>query len=259
MNAQIGQTGAFFAALMAVSMRLFLVDRVKGAYAMALLAIKPSIALAPTLSVLQERPAIWLRYGIAAAVVVFLPFLYFGPDQLGRWLFILSRRLSIDVGGGHQYNQGISSVVGAETGFWIAILALLTLVTLLVTRAVKAKLGLPIAMAFAVFCGCLVNPHSLFYDWGIAFAGIMLLRMSNVIEDQPLADLLFGLLAVSLFIAGQYTWDMRHETGSFLRPLTAWTFVVISAILLATVRQYALDLRRLRLNGLSWLQAARGL
>jgi hypothetical protein len=258
MNAEIGQTGAFVAALMAVGMILYLRDKKLGVLVLAFLALKPSVALAPTLIALQERPAIWLRYGLAAAALVFLPFVVLGYESLHGWLRILARRLTIDVGGGHSYNQGLSSVIGESAGLWVVLVLVLALGTFLAVRMVKTKLGLEAAMAFAVFGGCLVNPHSLFYDWGIAFVGVMLLRMSKVIEE-PLPDIIFGLLSVSLFVAGQYTWEQRHDAGAFVRPLTAWTLLVLGVIFVATLRLYVQDIWRQRQEGAGWLQAARGL
>ena len=242
-NARIGQTGAFIAALLAVALLLYLRDRKIGAVALAFLAPKPTALVAPILIVLQERPAIWVRFGVTAAALVFLPFLYLGPASFIGWLRILEWRAINDAGGGHAYNQGLSSAIGSSSVFGLGLIIILGVIGLVVVRAVQTKMGLHVAMAFAVFCGCLVNPHSLFYDWGTAFTGIMLLRMSNLAEE-PIADLIFGLLAISLFIAGQYTWDARHEVGQFLRPLTLWTLLVTGALFLETARRYAMSLRK---------------
>jgi hypothetical protein len=241
-NARIGQTGAFIAALLAVGLLLHLRDRKIGAIALAFLAPKPTALVAPILIVFQERPAIWLRFGATVAVLVLLPFLYLGPESFVGWLRILEWRAITDAGGGHAYNQGLSSAIGSSSVLGLGLIVMLGLIGLVVVRAVQAKMGLHVAMAFAVFCGCLVNPHSLFYDWGTAFTGIMLLRMSDLAEE-PMADLVFGLLAISLFVAGQYTWDVRHEAGQFLRPLTLWTLLVTGALFLETARRYAVSLR----------------
>jgi hypothetical protein len=98
-------------------------------------------------------------------------------------------------------------------------------------------MGLYIAMAFAVLVGALVNPHSLFYDWGAAFVALMLLRKSEILAGSY-ADLAFGVLAISLFFAGHYSWETRHEPGDYLRPLTAWALLVCGTIFLTTVRRY---------------------
>lgn len=240
MNVRIGQTGAFVAAATALFTLAYLRKREAGAMLLGLLCLKPTAAIGPALIVLQERPAIWLRFAITGAAVVILPFALLGPGAFFDWLEVLRGRTWIDIGGGHSYNQGLSSLIGASTAAGLAIAAVLCLIAAGLVHLVQIKLGLHAAMAFAILGGSLVNPHSLFYDWGTAFVAIMLLRMSDLIPQSQAdkSDLLFGLLGLSLFFCGQFAWDARHEEGQYLRPLTAWTLLVAGALFLLTIRRF---------------------
>jgi hypothetical protein len=238
MNARIGQTGAFIAAALAVFVLVYLRNRNLGAILLGLIALKPTAAIGPGLIVLTEKPGVWLRFGIVAAAVLLLPFLLLGPTALFNWIEILLGRGLIDAGaGGHSYNQGISSFLATSRAVRIALGVVLLLAAIGLVRAVDAKMGLHIALAFAILFGALVNPHSLFYDWGIAFAALMLLRKSEILSGPP-ADLAFGVLAIGLFFAGEYSWETRHQAGDYLRPLTAWSLLVCGTILLATLRRF---------------------
>jgi hypothetical protein len=237
MNARIGQTGAFVAAGMAVASLVYLRKRELGAVLFGLIALKPTAVIGPALIVLQERPAVWLRFGVTAAAVILVPFVVLGPTAFLNWVEIILERGERDIGGGHSYNQGLSSLIGARTAIGLVVALGLVLIAGGLVRAVQVKMGLQIAMVFALLGGALVNPHSLFYDWGVAFVAIMLLRKSAIVPESA-ADLAFGALAISLFLAGQYTWLTKSEAGHYLRPLTAWSILVCVTILLSTLRRY---------------------
>jgi hypothetical protein len=108
-------------------------------------------------------------------------------------------------------------------------------VSLILVRLVQIKLNFYAGLALAILLGYLLNPHSLFWDWGTAFVAIMLLRRSGLIPE-PYSDFSFGLLAISLVLAGNMAWETRHETGQYLRPLTAWTIVMSCVIVGVMIR-----------------------
>src|SRR6185295_13280018 len=116
-----------------------------------------------------------------------------------NWLDILSTRGASDLGGAARYNQGLNSLLGRTEVVSFLLLALL-IGGVLLSERVRENLGLYAGAAFALFASLLLNPHGLIYDWGVAFAGIMLLRRANLLEDKA-AELAFGLLGLSLFIA----------------------------------------------------------
>jgi hypothetical protein len=85
------------------------------------------------------------------------------------------------------------------------------------------------AIAFAIYCALLLNPHSLLYDWVTAYVGLFFIRRSKALH--PLAtDLGAGLLAMSLYAAGQLSWSETFRESLF-RPLTFWAALVVAVIL----------------------------
>jgi hypothetical protein len=94
---------------------------------------------------------------------------------------------------------------------------------------VRENLGVCAGAAFALFAALLLNPHGLIYDWGVAFAGVMLLRRSKLLPDDR-AELAIGLLGISLFAAGQLAWHLTFH-DYVIRPLTGWTMLVTGALL----------------------------
>jgi hypothetical protein len=228
-NAAIGQTGAFVAALMAVCVLVFMRLPVVGAALFGLLALKPTVLIAPALIVLQQRPALWLIFGAVAAAVLLLPFVWLGSQALSQYIDILEWRAGLDAGGGHSYNQALAAFIRAPTAVWVGLAVGGLVIAAALVHLVEAKLGANTGIGFAILLACIVNPHSMFYDWGLAMVGLMVLRRSALFPEHA-ADLAVGVLVVALFLAGDWSRDLRVETGTFLRPLTAWTIVVCAAL-----------------------------
>ena len=107
----------------------------------------------------------------------------------------------------------------------------------LVSERVRESLGLCAGAAFALIVSLLLNPHGLIYDWGVAFAGIMLLRRSKLLGEDAL-ELAFGLLGVTLFAAGQLAWHLTFH-DYVIRPLTGWALLVTAATLVLTAYEPA--------------------
>ena len=235
LNAHIGQTGAFIAATVALFTLIYIRRPKLGAILLGFVAVKPTAAIGPGLFLLQDRAAVWLRFAAVAAAVILLPFLILGPEAFFKWVDILTLRTWRDVGGGHSYNQGFSSIFGKTSVIGLVVAVALLLVAIALTHAVQLKLGAYVAMAFALILGMLVNPHSLVYDWGIAFVALMLLRKSQLLPESW-GDLGYGLLMIVLFVAGQYSWQIRHELGHGLRPLTVWALVIELTLLVLAFR-----------------------
>lgn len=231
LNARIGQTGAFVAAATAVCVWLFIRNRNLGAISMGALALKPTALLGPALIVYPEPLSVWLRIIVSAAAFVLLPFVWLGSRALFDWLDILFVRAAIDVGGGHSYNQGVSSVFGHSNAVIVVIACVLLVAAALLAEKVRKSIDIYAGAAFALAVANLVNPHSLIYDWGTAFIIVFLVRRALRLPET-LADLLTGLLAISLFAAGQLSWQMRTSTFE-VRPLTVWALAVAAGLLIA--------------------------
>src|SRR6266508_6472023 len=105
------------------------------------------------------------------------------------------------------------------------------------------------AIAFAIYCALLLNPHSLLYDWVTAFVGLFFIRRSSAL--QPFGtDLGAGLLAMSLYAAGQLSWSETFRESLF-RHLTFWAALVVVVILGKTlIAEYKLRWRW-QLSGLA--------
>jgi hypothetical protein len=243
LNARIGQAGALIAAATAVAVVVFLRHRNAGAALMGLLALKPTAAIGPALIAFSEKGRVWLVFLATAVIAVMVPFLYFGPSAVLDWLDILSTRGASDLGGAARYNQGLNSLLGRTEVVSFLLLALL-IGGVLLSEKVRENLGLCAGASFALFASLLLNPHGLIYDWGVAFAGIMLLRRSKLLGEDT-SDLAFGLLGLSLFAAGQLAWHLTFH-DYVVRPLTAWT-LVITVLLLAVTFSHTLR-GRLNLN-----------
>ena len=228
LNARIGQVGALIAVLTALAVLLFLRNRRAGAVLLGVLALKPTAAIGPALIAFAERGRIWMVYLAAAAIVVMTPFLYFGPRAFYNWLEILSTRGASDLGGAAGYNQGINSLLG-RTEFVSLLLFVFLVAAVLVSEKVRDSLGVEAGAAFALFAALGLNPHALIYDWGVAFVGVMLLRRSNLVVDDK-RDLLCGVLAISLFVAGQLAWHLTVR-DFIVRPLTGWTLLLTGGLL----------------------------
>jgi len=229
---QFIETGIFVALAVAFGVVLFLRNRNWGAIALGILALKPTAMLGPMLMVYPERFGVWLRLFISGVIVAFAPFLWLGFGSMRHWLTILFDRASTDIAGGHYYNQGLSSLAGRSNALIIIGGCIVLIAAALLTEQVRKNLGLHASIAFAVTLGCLVNPHSLLYDWGTAFVIVFLVRKAIHLSDIP-ADFLSGLFMISLFVAGQLTWHYRtHDFG--IQPLTAWGILVAFGILVGT-------------------------
>jgi hypothetical protein len=237
-NADIGQTGALVGALAAVSTAVFLWKRELGVLCFGLLALKPTFLIGPALIVLQQPRALWWRFAAVAAFVILVPFLWLGFQPFLDYLEVMVWRVNLDAGSGHTYNQALGAIFRAPLPLWFALGVLLFIAAALLVRFVELNAGHFVGLAFAIFLAAIVNPHSLLYDWGIAFVGIMLLRQSRLFPEQW-ADLAFGLLVISLFFAGDWAWDYRGERGQLLRPLTGWALIVCGAILTLAIFRHA--------------------
>lgn len=232
LNGKIGQTGVFVALAIALAANVYMRDRLRGAIVFGLIALKPSAAIGPALAVSLSKPRAWLYFAAVGLAVVFLPFVLLGPTAIGEWLRILYDRSAIDLGGGNRYNQGLSSVISFRGIAGVALLVVGGLAVWLAARRVQSRLGLEVATAFAILMGFLLNPHSLLYDWGIAFVAILLLRRSSLVRE-PYADVVIGVLGVSLFLFGQWAW--RSSFGSpLINPLTGWALAVNLVLLALT-------------------------
>lgn len=239
LNARIGQAGALVAAATAIGVIVFLRNRNLGAALMGLLALKPTAAIGPALIAFSEKGRAWLWFMAVAVVAVMLPFAYFGPGAFLDWLDILSTRGASDLGGATRYNQGLNSLLGRTEVVSFLLFGLLVGGVLLSDK-VRDNLGVCAGAAFALFAALLLNPHGLLYDWGVAFAGVMLLRRSNLLAGDG-TELAAGLLGISLFVAGQLAWDLTFK-DYVIRPLTGWALLVTAALLalafLGGVRQW---------------------
>lgn len=236
LNAKIGQTGMVVTVAIALGANAYLRDRITGAMIFGLLALKPSTILGPALAVSLARPKVWPYFAVAALGVVFVPFVLLGPHALVEWLHTLYERSAIDFGGGHRYNQGLSSVVDFRGVIGVAVLAVLGSALFLVARRVQSRLGVEIAVAFSILVGFLLNPHSLLYDWGVAFVALYLLRRSPLVQG-PYVDFSMGLLGISLFVAGQLAWHWA-SLNAVVNAMTIWALAVSAVVLiLAFVRK----------------------
>jgi hypothetical protein len=229
LNARIGQAGALIAAATAVAVVLFVKNRNAGAVLMGLLAMKPTAAIGPALIAFSEKGRVWMFFLATAVIVVMVPFVYFGPGAFRDWLDILSTRGASDLGGAARYNQGLNSLLGRTEVVSFLLLALL-IGGVLLSEKVRENLGLYGGASFALFAALLLNPHGLIYDWGVAFAGIMLLRRAPMLDDDR-SDIAIGLLGMSLFAAGQLAWHLTFH-DYVVRPLTGWTMLVTGGLLL---------------------------
>lgn len=228
LNARIGQAGALIAAATAVAAVVFLRHRNAGALIMGLLALKPTAAIGPALMAFSEKGRVWMVFLATAVVAVMLPFAYFGPDAFFNWIDILSTRGASDLGGAARYNQGLNSLLGRTEVVSFLLLALL-IGGVLLSEKVRENLGLCAGATFALIASLLLNPHGLIYDWGVAFAGIMLLRRSRLLDEET-SELAFGMLGLSLFAAGQLAWHLTFH-DYVIRPLTGWALVVTGALI----------------------------
>jgi hypothetical protein len=231
LNARIGQAGALIAAATAVAVVVFLRNRNVGAVLLGLLALKPTAAIGPALIAFSEKGRVWMVFLATAVVVVMVPFVYFGPSSFFDWLDILSTRGASDLGGAARYNQGLNSLLGRTEVVSFLLFGFL-IGGVLLSEKVRENMGLCAGAAFALFAALLLNPHGLIYDWGVAFAGIMLLRRSKLMGDER-SDLAIGLLGLSLFAAGQLAWHLTFH-DYVIRPLTGWTLLVTGGLLALT-------------------------
>ena len=239
LNALIGQTGMFVAALATIGILVFLRDRERGAALLGLMAMKPTAAIAAGLIVWQARPKAWPYFAAVAVLVVFVPFLWLGPTALGQWLDWLYWRSTVDLDGGHVYNQGLSSMVNFGNILGLIVLLALIGLVLATVRFVNLWLGIEVGTAFALLTGFLINPHSLLYDWAIGFVAIFLLRRAGFVPPH-FADFACGVLAISLFAAGQLGWHSvseTYETSSLaVNPVTVWAIAINLGILAWAIR-----------------------
>jgi len=228
LNVRIGQTGAFVAGLVALGLLVFMRWEKAGAAVLGLLGLKPSVAIVGALAVVPRSFQTWARFGAVLAAVVFIPFLWLGAEPLRQWLDILGDRSSTDLGGGHPYNFGLTNVVAIDNrAIYMAFVAAV-LAILFVADRLYRRLGAEASLAFALYGGLLLNPHSMLYDWPAAFAGLAFLRRSDVL--RPFSnDLCLGVLAVALFYAGQVSWAEYRD--DVFRPLTFWAAAVVALIL----------------------------
>ena len=81
---------------------------------MGVLALKPTLLAVGALALFPRTLDHWARFALVAAAVALIPFLWLGVDPLRQWLTILSDRTSGDLPGGHDYNQGLTAVLGLE-------------------------------------------------------------------------------------------------------------------------------------------------
>lgn len=245
LNARIGQAGALVAAATAIAVVVFIRNGNVGAALMGLLAVKPTAAIGPALIAFSEKGRAWMVFLTAACVIVLLPFLYFGPNSFLDWLDILSTRGASDLGGAARYNQGLNSLLGRTEVVSFLLLALL-IGGVLLSEKVRESLGIYAGAAFALFASLLLNPHGLIYDWGVAFAGIMLLRRSCLLGEEA-SELAFGLLGLSLFAAGQLAWHVTFH-DYVVRPLTGWSLLVTAALIFMTFSRDVRERLGLRLE-----------
>jgi hypothetical protein len=241
----------FVAALATIGVLVYLRNQAHGAAVLGLMALKPTAGIAAGLIVWQGRPRIWPYFAAVAVAVVFLPFVWLGFSPLEQWFDWLYTRSTVDLDGGHIYNQGLSSMINFGNIPGLLLLGVLFGLVLATVKLVNARLGLEVGIAFALLTGFLINPHSLLYDWGIAFVAIYLIRRADLTPSH-LADFSAGLLVVSLFAAGQLAWygvSETYETSSLaVNPVTVWAILMDLGILALTARAVLSERRRQELT-----------
>ena len=228
LNARIGQTGALVAGASAIAFVVFLRNRNLGAVLLGLLVFKPTAALAPFFLIFPERMGVWARFYGVVTFVAFVPFIWLGPDALFGWIDILTDRAVVDLSGGHVYNQGLSAVINLKNPVGVFLVAWMLLLLALLVSSVETRLGIAAAAALTIYLALVLNPHSLLYDWGVAFVGILLIRSGGLFPEK-LADACAGALALSLFVAGQLVWH-ENQVGEQLHLLTVWTVLVVGSL-----------------------------
>jgi len=243
LNVRIGQTGAFIAALVAIGLLVFWRWEKPGAAVLGLLGLKPSVAIVGALAIVPRSMRTWARFAAVLAAVMFVPFLWLGLEPMRQWLDILGDRSSTDLGGGHPYNFGFTNVIAIDSRAVYMVFVAILLGILVLADRLHRKLGAEASLAFALYGGLLLNPHSMLYDWPAAFAGLVFLRRSGVL--RPFSnDLCLGLLAVALFYAGQVSWEEYRE--DVFRPLTLWAAAVVALVLVRYAAAEGLLARRRR-------------
>ncbi|HWO73704.1 MAG TPA: glycosyltransferase family 87 protein [Dehalococcoidia bacterium] len=228
LNVRIGQTGAFVAALVAIGLLIFWRWEKPGAAVLGLLGLKPSVAIVGALAIVPRSMRTWALFAAVLAAVMFVPFLWLGLEPMRQWLDILGDRSSTDLGGGHPYNFGFTNVIAIDSRAIYMVFVAILLGILVLADRLHRKLGAEASLAFALYGGLLLNPHSMLYDWPAAFAGLVFLRRSGVLRPFN-NDLCLGLLAVALFYAGQVSWEAFRE--DVFRPLTLWAAAVVALVL----------------------------
>ncbi len=234
LNARLGQTGAYAAALLGCGIVLFLRNRALGAALLGLTIFKPTIAIGPAIMVLSEKPRVIAAFCLVAGLVALVPFLWLGIDPLRGWIETLATRPLQEYFASNRFNQGIFGRVrinGPEARVALA-LGLLALVAL--CHFVERGAGLEAAAAVAVCGSLLANPHSLLYDWGPGFAVILLVRRSARLGALS-TDLGAGILMVSMFVAGEVSWSLSDRDAT-VRPLLLWGLATFALLGVAGLR-----------------------
>jgi hypothetical protein len=233
LNARIGQTGALVAAGTAVALLAFFRNRNLGAVLLGLLVLKPTAVIAPFFLIFPERLGVWARFYATVAALALLPFLWLGADGLFGWIESLTDRALIDLTGGHAYNQGLSAVLSLKNTLGLVLIAVALVLLALLVNAAESRLGIRLTAALTICLALIFNPHSLVYDWGVAFVVIMLIRSGGLFAER-FADALATALALALFVGGQLVWRQFLE-GQVVHLLTVWGLAVIAVLVLVGV------------------------
>jgi glycosyl transferase family 87 len=228
-DARFGQSGALGAALLVGGVLLFLSNRLWGAAVLGLTIFKPTVAIGPAIMVLAEKPRVVAAFCIVAAIIAFTPFLWLGSGPLIGWLQTLVTRPIQEYLASSRLNQGITSNIHLNGTTARLFLSIALLVLVAACHFVELKAGVEAAGALAV-CGSLIaNPHALAYDWGIAFAVILLLRRAERLPFWS-TDAGAGIVLILLFIAGDISWKLADHNAT-VRPLLYWALAVMAGIL----------------------------
>jgi hypothetical protein len=231
-DVRYAQSGALAAAFLVGGVLLFLHNRVWGAALLGLTVFKPTVAIGPAIMVLAEKPRVLAAFCLVAALIALTPFFWIGFGPLLSWVQILVTRPIQEIVASSRLNQGLTSTIHLNGATARIVLSIAVLVLVTVCHVVHQKAGVEAAGALAI-CGSLIaNPHALVYDWGVAFAVILLLRRARGLPFWS-TDIGAGVVLILLFVAGDISWKLAAHNGS-ARPLLYWAVAVMVGIL-ATV------------------------
>ena len=231
-DARFAQSGALAAAFVVGGILLFLYNRVWGAAVLGVSVFKPTVAIGPAIMMLSEKPRVVAAVCIVAALVALTPFLWLGLDPLGGWIQTLVTRPIQEYLASSRLNQGLTSNIHLNGTTARIFLSAALLVLVVAVHLVEERAGMEAAGALAICGSLMANPHALAYDWGVAFAVIILLRRASRLPLLS-TDAGAGFVLILLFIAGDISWHLADHNAT-ARPLLYWALGTMLVILAAT-------------------------